>query len=289
MTIVSIPPTIKAATAQLEGLESLLTAKQWERAAIVYAFTYEGVNRFSSGPVLGRYTIRQFADLKIKGLSSRETIKHYRDNWKLAVESEDAPEGIEPGDRVYLPEIDWPIEKGNAGSRVSVDPETAVQQVIDKHGANAAAAALATKAPQAVASQVAKPAVAQAAMADPKARGSLIKGAAQARAAAATRSKMPTPKQVDTTPEKDEITALELQGLITEFHIAAGKAEDEGRKAFDIYKRMEQYLTAEQMADLTSVADGPLSTWQMVQESILSEGVTDDALQDLINQAQGES
>lgn len=38
----TIPETIEQATESLTGLERLLTAKQWERAAIVYAFTRNG-------------------------------------------------------------------------------------------------------------------------------------------------------------------------------------------------------------------------------------------------------
>ena len=49
-------------------------AKEWERAAIVYAFTYEGVNRHdldgeNSSP---RKSIKGFAELGIKSLSTRD-------------------------------------------------------------------------------------------------------------------------------------------------------------------------------------------------------------------------
>ena len=39
MVQVHIPATIEEAKANLDGLGKLLTAKEWERAAIVYAFS----------------------------------------------------------------------------------------------------------------------------------------------------------------------------------------------------------------------------------------------------------
>ena len=48
MEQVRLPRAIGAAQKALTGIEGLVTAKEWERAAIVYAFTRKGTNRFGS-------------------------------------------------------------------------------------------------------------------------------------------------------------------------------------------------------------------------------------------------
>src|ERR1017187_2248564 len=45
----SIPATIELATGKLGALHKLLTATAWEKAAIVYAFTYVGTNQHDAG------------------------------------------------------------------------------------------------------------------------------------------------------------------------------------------------------------------------------------------------
>ncbi len=55
----------------------MLTAKNWARAAIVYAFTYEGTNQHDGNPS-GSLSISGFAKLSIVGLSQREDVGYYR-------------------------------------------------------------------------------------------------------------------------------------------------------------------------------------------------------------------
>lgn len=157
---ITIPSPIEKAEDRLAALDGIAIATGWERAAIVYAFTYEGVNRFSSGSEVSRYTIRQFAALKIKGLTSRNTIDFYRNAWKDAINTGEAKD-IKPGDTVVLPTSEFPPQERNQGSRVSANPAIAVDQAIEKHGADVVAKELAKKAPKAVANQVAEPAVAK--------------------------------------------------------------------------------------------------------------------------------
>jgi hypothetical protein len=55
----------------------LHTAKAWERAAIVWEFTYEGVNQYDSAARKpDRQTITAFAGRKIRGLAHKEEGSH---------------------------------------------------------------------------------------------------------------------------------------------------------------------------------------------------------------------
>ena len=115
-TTVTIPATIEEATSTLEGIEALLTAKGWERAAIVYAFTHEGTNQHDlpDGYPSGTETITAFVARGIAGLTTRETVAVYRDLWAKYGDT-----AIKPGDTVKLPKLDFPPQKRNLGSRVT--------------------------------------------------------------------------------------------------------------------------------------------------------------------------
>lgn len=101
-SIISVPSTIDEAVNQLVTLNALVTANEWERAAIVYAFT--GV------PELVQHeSMRQFARRKIAGLKSKTTVVYYCNRWKQLV-SEDASYDIGPGDSIPYPDIPWKNE-----------------------------------------------------------------------------------------------------------------------------------------------------------------------------------
>ncbi len=100
---ITIPATIEEAVTALGGLEALLTAKEWQRAAIVAAFVKPGLRKRQ-----GRFmTSSQFGDLRINGLQTDKTIVLYAQRWL------DAHDGIhpEPGAQVALPEDPWPITR----------------------------------------------------------------------------------------------------------------------------------------------------------------------------------
>jgi len=102
---VKIPATISAATKELNGLGALLTAKNWARAAIVYAFTYQGTNQHDGNPS-GSLSISDFAKLGITGLREREDVGYYRKAWEAAID--DGAEEATPGGEVSLPTLMWP-------------------------------------------------------------------------------------------------------------------------------------------------------------------------------------
>lgn len=101
---VSIPETIEAATGALEGIEALLRAKGWERAAIVYAFTAnQQGSQTDQRKVADRLGINEFARLGISGLTTKDSVQLYRSLW-----AEHGDPDIGPGDTVILPELDFP-------------------------------------------------------------------------------------------------------------------------------------------------------------------------------------
>jgi len=97
---ITIPATVEEAVTTLNGLEALLTAKEWQRAAIVAAFIKPGIRKAT-----GRFlTTTQFRNLGITGLRTTDTVALYAQRWL------DAHDGIhpEPGAQVALPDIEWP-------------------------------------------------------------------------------------------------------------------------------------------------------------------------------------
>lgn len=103
---VSIPASIEEARAALDGLGALLTAKQWERAAIVYAFTKTvGRGGNHGNDENSSLTIAGFAALGIAGLTTRDTVSLYRAAWKSAMD--DGAPDAKPGDDVELPNLPW--------------------------------------------------------------------------------------------------------------------------------------------------------------------------------------
>jgi DNA N-6-adenine-methyltransferase (Dam) len=113
---VQIPATAEEAADSLNGVARLVLAKDWERAAIVYAFTRRG-EPGEGGP--GReqpdnsvtLPISAFAALGIAGLNSHVTVRRYRRAWEYAMEEGAAEEAL-PGGRVDLPNLAWPADEG---------------------------------------------------------------------------------------------------------------------------------------------------------------------------------
>jgi len=142
MTTIKIPKSIEEVMTELGELGELLTAGGWKRAALLATV----VRLPGSGGRKDRAAKRdtafcscdEFASLDIKGLRSANTVRLYVQRWL------DANDGQYPtlGDRVTQPADDWPPEERSLGSRVSVDPARAVEQIVEKHGPEAVASAV---------------------------------------------------------------------------------------------------------------------------------------------------
>lgn len=118
MTQIQIPQTIEEARANLNGLGALLTAKQWERAAIVYAFTADDVkaNQYARSTSTTGMTPREFAKLGIVGLQSDASVRDYRKAWQSAME--DGAAEAKPGEAVELPSLPWKDHFGESTREV---------------------------------------------------------------------------------------------------------------------------------------------------------------------------
>ncbi|MBA2633833.1 MAG: hypothetical protein H0U86_12690, partial [Chloroflexi bacterium] len=60
---IQIPASLDEAVSNLNGLAALLTAKQWERAAIVFAFTTDEANGRGNRGTSTALSARAFAEL----------------------------------------------------------------------------------------------------------------------------------------------------------------------------------------------------------------------------------
>jgi hypothetical protein len=121
---INVPKTVKEAQAALSDLDDLITAKEWSRAAIVWAFTEQRQGRRSDlAGVPAKLSVTEFAKLGIHGLRDRGTVVAYREAWEWAVINHGAPDHV-PGDRIELPDIEWPGRQDGSGQRryVEADP-----------------------------------------------------------------------------------------------------------------------------------------------------------------------
>ena len=118
---VHIPASIEEAIKTLQGLGSLLTAKEWERAAIVWAYTKPGKGgQPKNPPASGRVPFAVFARHGIHGLSKKDTVSTYWHKWQDAIDDGWAKE-VNPGDEIDLPEQPFfpPTPKQSIGNVVS--------------------------------------------------------------------------------------------------------------------------------------------------------------------------
>jgi hypothetical protein len=112
MTKVKIPATAGDAIHSLNGIDALLVAKHWERAAIVYAFTHNnGRGRPPKNAETGLYSISDFARLGIMGMSETQ-VGAYRKAWESAMA--DGAADVKPGDVITLPTLPWKDHFGEA-------------------------------------------------------------------------------------------------------------------------------------------------------------------------------
>jgi hypothetical protein len=143
---ITIPRSISAAGKQLAGVDQLLTAKQWERAAIVFAFTADGRTRNSGKAEM---SFKDFAAQGIRGLTDKSVVAEYHRIWQAAVDTGDAPE-VEPGDAVVLPTVKWPGRQDADGQKryVAKDPSSIARAInaMDEHERDTLTQDLSTKA-----------------------------------------------------------------------------------------------------------------------------------------------
>lgn len=108
--VVRIPTELAVLRERLNGLGRLLTARKWERAAIVYAFTEPG--EIGRGrwykPDPPRMHIREFAAQGFVGLTTNKAVSRYRDAWITAIDNGWASP-VKAGQLVRLPAKPFPV------------------------------------------------------------------------------------------------------------------------------------------------------------------------------------
>lgn len=124
----SIPSSIEDAVTELKGVGELLTAKEWQRAAIVFAFTRDGVRGPGATETLRTegLSIPEFSALGISGLKSDQTVRKYRKAWATAIEDGHATE-VRPGDVAQLPDVEWPPTANDHGRADKIKGDSSPQ------------------------------------------------------------------------------------------------------------------------------------------------------------------
>lgn len=106
---VTIPASIEEAVSKLNGIERLLMATEWEKAAIIAAFVAaeESGGRPKATTSSRFLNVTQFAALGITGLRSKDTVRRYVEAWG------DRAKPL-PGHVVVLPTVEFPTVKTKA-------------------------------------------------------------------------------------------------------------------------------------------------------------------------------
>jgi hypothetical protein len=132
-THIAIPATIEAVTADLNNVGELVTAKEWQRAAIVATYVQvgeQGVGVHQAGKATSSLSPREFAALGITGLTSKDTVRKYARAW---LNNHPRPE---PGDTVTLPTDPFPRtrtrERRNPATPTSNSPTARADSDYDK-------------------------------------------------------------------------------------------------------------------------------------------------------------
>lgn len=124
-TKITLPATIEEAASALAEIDSLLTAKEWHRAAIVAAFVVISEScAHHAKTSMRRETPLQFAARGLVGLRSKDTVRRYAQAWQSAVDRGKA-KAVSPGDTVLLPALDWPPKPTSRQS--AAEPEREAQ------------------------------------------------------------------------------------------------------------------------------------------------------------------
>lgn len=104
---VSVPGTLGEVQRLLDGVGGLLDAGHWGTAAIVWAYTEDGQGSNQYGSSIDekspKLSLSDFAALKIRGLSTRDSVRKYRNRWQQAID-EGIAEPSEPGVKAALPD-----------------------------------------------------------------------------------------------------------------------------------------------------------------------------------------
>lgn len=146
-----IPFSLDEAIERLVAIEGIVTARGWERAAIVWAFTLpDDVDQV--GTIPQKISFRAFAARRIAGLRDHHTVAKYHDAWQAAIDSGDA-KPVVPGDRIEIPDLPWP-HPAYKEARLGGDRRAAIEAVVGESGPSVASVAQVMEQPSAIAAAI---------------------------------------------------------------------------------------------------------------------------------------
>jgi hypothetical protein len=133
-----IPATKEEALAEITAQSAIASASGWKLAALLYVYVQEpgtGGDRKSrefrenqmSNLTFDPWTVLEFAEFKIRGLMSHNTISTHRKNWIKAIERGVAKH-IGPDDEIDFPDEDYPPTGHCRGLRDAFTSTTPVEE-----------------------------------------------------------------------------------------------------------------------------------------------------------------
>lgn len=149
--MIQIPSTLDQAKGRLTEIEGIVTAKGWERAAIVWAFTLQANDHVGENP--HKISFRAFAALGIVGLRDHGVVGKYHDAWQAALDAGKA-KAIEPGDRVEIPDLPWPYPSRYEQEHLTPERRAAIESVVGPTGPAVGSVARVIDQPSAVAAAI---------------------------------------------------------------------------------------------------------------------------------------
>jgi N6-adenosine-specific RNA methylase IME4 len=102
----SIPETVEELAGTLDGMVGMISMGGWWTAAAVYAWTEPGAGGPRTGRDSAQLSMRQFAELGIRGFHHPEQVRAFRAAWTRAI-GRGWAKPVMPGDHVRLPDQDF--------------------------------------------------------------------------------------------------------------------------------------------------------------------------------------
>jgi len=135
-----LPQDAATAIERLASIGALVTSKEWDRAALVYALVGPAPDkpgpRPSSHRSMGTLTVTALVEKGIVGLLTDVTVTRYRDAWEHAIKAGKA-QPVTFGDTYEVPDMPWPPTRtGTDGYSSTKGAERTIERIVEQHGAS---------------------------------------------------------------------------------------------------------------------------------------------------------
>lgn len=146
---IRIPSTLDGARERLAQIEGIVTAKGWERAAIVWAFAANNI----VGENTHKISFREFAALGIAGLQGHQAVAKYHDAWQAAIDNGKA-NSVRPGEQIEVPDLPWPYPSRYEQEHLTDENRAAIEAAVGEAGPAVGSVARIIDQPSAVAAAI---------------------------------------------------------------------------------------------------------------------------------------